>query len=245
MSLWSIAAAQYAVRQGGLEANIEHHLCFIEHAALENVNLLIFPEFSLCSDNDADATQFAMTLHSSELDPLSDAARQFGMTVVTGLPHLDNNAHNARAVIFMPDGSRQSSRKPALEKSDWFTPCPATPIHGKMGRYFALGVNTSSDDEALPRSAAGLGANLYITGRHTPVARWQHDSMYLQQWAHKYNIAVLMANQTCNSGRWHSTGHSACWDERGQLIIRAEAGELLVIGRRSGAGWQGEVIPVR
>lgn len=242
MSLWSIAAAQYAVRQGGLEANIEHHLRFIEYAARESVNLLIFPEFSLCCTSGV--TNSAIALHSARLNPLSEAARHSGMTIVTGLPPVARRTDAPRAVIFMPDGTRQLYRKPALE-NDWFTPCPATPIHGNTGRSFALGMNTSSEDEALPRSAAGLGANLYVTGCHKPVTRWQYDAMYLQQWAHKYNIAVLMANQTSDTDRWHGTGYSACWDERGQLVMRAESGELLVIGRRGAEGWQGEVIPVR
>lgn len=245
MPPWSIAAAQYAVCSGGLEANVEHHLNFVEHAVHEGVNLLIFPAFSLCYPTSVDDETATFTLHHPVFDPLSDAARATGLTIVTGLSPVSGNARSSRAAIFTPDGLRQSCCKPALEKYDGFAPCPATSLHGKLGQRFALGLSTDSDDEALAHSAAALGADLYITGSHTPLARWQHDAMYLQQWAHKYHIAILTVNQTCHTGRWHGTGYSAFWDAHGQLIMRAEAGELLLTGRRSAAGWQGEVIPVR
>ena len=58
----------------------------------------------------------------------------------------------------------------------------------------------------------------------------------LQRFAHRYAIAVLMAN--ARSG-------SALWDARGQLIVRADQGELLLTGSFDQRGWQGDIIPLR
>ena len=46
---------------------------------------------------------------------------------------------------------------------------------------------------------------------------------------------MLMAN---------ACGGSALWDEKGQLIVRADKGELLVTGTLGGEGWQGDIIPL-
>jgi hypothetical protein len=57
----------------------------------------------------------------------------------------------------------------------------------------------------------------------------------LQRFAHKYAIAVLMAN---------ARGGSALWDDKGQLIVRADRGELLLTGSLNRQGWQGDIIPL-
>ena len=58
---------------------------------------------------------------------------------------------------------------------------------------------------------------------------------FVTTFAHKYAIAVLMAN--ARSG-------SALWDEKGQLIVRADKGELLLTGSLGRQGWQGDIIPL-
>ncbi|MTD39458.1 carbon-nitrogen hydrolase family protein [Erwinia sp. CPCC 100877] len=240
MPLWNVAAAQYAACPGGVEKDILHHLNFIRHAAHECVDLLIFPEDSLlCTDDPA------LPPDSPLLLPVRQAAIHHGMTIVVGLPHRDSQGVPAGALSFMPDGERISCRKPHAETGDWFTPCPEIPVLGSGERSFALAVNTPCHEEALPRSAAGLGANLYATGGFVSEANWQHDVMYLQRWAHKYGMAVLMANKIEQRNGGYSVGRSALWDEHGQLVVRAEQDELLVIGRRTPQGWQGEVVPVR
>lgn len=65
--------------------------------------------------------------------------------------------------------------------------------------------------------------------------RWRQSIGSLQRFAHKYAIAVLMAN---------ARGGSALWDEKGQLIVRADKGELLLTGSLGQQGWQGDIIPL-
>ncbi len=245
MPPWSVAAAQYAARPGGVEENIRHHLNFIEHAAREFVDLLIFPENSLVCANEQTDDGAGLSADSPLLQPLQQAAIHHRMTVIVGLPHRDAQGFPAGALGFMPDGGQVSCRKPHAGTGDWFTPCPEMPVIGSGECSFALAVDTPSHEEALPRSAAGLGASLYATGSFVSEASWQHDVMYLQRWAHKYGMAVLMANKIEPINGGYSPGRSAFWDERGQLVVRAEQQELLVIGRRAPQGWQGEVVPVR
>ncbi|VDZ78442.1 Putative amido hydrolase [Salmonella bongori] len=47
MSSWKIAAAQYAPRNASLAEHIAHHLEYIDLAARQRCELLVFPSLSL------------------------------------------------------------------------------------------------------------------------------------------------------------------------------------------------------
>ncbi|WP_096191024.1 carbon-nitrogen hydrolase, partial [Enterobacter hormaechei] len=78
-------------------------------------------------------------------------------------------------------------------------------------------------------------ATLFTSSLAVGEQRWRQSISSLQRFAHKYAIAVLMAN--ARSG-------SALWDEKGQLIVRADKGELLLTGSLGRQGWQGYIIPL-
>ncbi|EUM69060.1 nitrilase/cyanide hydratase and apolipoprotein N-acyltransferase [Enterobacter sp. MGH 4] len=78
-------------------------------------------------------------------------------------------------------------------------------------------------------------ATLFTSSLAVGEQRWRQSISSLQRFAHKYAIAVLMAN--ARSG-------SALWDEKGQLIVRADKGELLLTGSLGRQGWQGDIIPL-
>ncbi|WPM85681.1 nitrilase-related carbon-nitrogen hydrolase [Apirhabdus apintestini] len=71
----------------GIGANIVPHLDFIERAASESVDLLIFPEASLHGDDMRECCE--NVLHSPLLAPLQQAAVKHAMTIVVGLVHKD------------------------------------------------------------------------------------------------------------------------------------------------------------
>lgn len=78
-------------------------------------------------------------------------------------------------------------------------------------------------------------ATLFTSCQSVRDYRWRQSISTLQRFAHKYAIAVLMAN--AGSG-------SALWDDKGQLIVRADNGELLLTGSLGRQGWQGDIIPL-
>ncbi|MBJ3813996.1 carbon-nitrogen hydrolase family protein [Shimwellia pseudoproteus] len=241
MTQWNVAAAQYGCHDGELDANIRHHLHFIRRAAREQVDLLVFPEYSLTGLSPCTESLNGLSFDSPALDVLQTAAMAHQMTVIVGLPLREAEQILPGAVGFMPDGSRMACHKPA---GAWDGISDGAPIIGRQGRSFALGINSEGQDETWPRSAADQGADLYTTGRIVSEIAWQHEVMHLQRWSHKYRLPVLMANHAWSVNGTRTAGRSACWDERGQLIVRADEGELLVISRRSERGWQGEVIPL-
>ncbi|ATF92209.1 carbon-nitrogen hydrolase family protein [Cedecea neteri] len=242
MPRWNVAAAQYGAVAGSYQANIDHHLDFIRCAAEQGIDLLVFPHLSLSGlrpDNHPPA------FTDSLFDPLSEAARRYPMTVIVGMS-LGDEAHNmAGMVSFLPDGSRIACCKRPAEALDAKAQPPVAPLLGQRSRNIALAVCAQSDDEAWPRSAADIGADLYATGAAMTELSYQQDEMYMQRWAHKYGLTILQANYAWSGVEPRAAGRSACWDNLGQLVVRADQGELLAIGRRDERGWHGEVIPLR
>lgn len=242
MPRWNVAAAQYGAVAGSYQANIDHHLDFIRCAAEQGIDLLVFPHLSLSGlrpDNHPPA--FTDPL----FDPLSEAARSYHMTVIVGMS-LSDEAHSAAGMVgFLPDGSRIACCKRPAEAADMNAQPPVAPLLGQRFRNIALAVCAQSDDEAWPRSAADIGADLYATGAAMTELSYQQDEMYMQRWAHKYRLTILQANYAWSGAELRSAGRSACWDNLGQLVVRADQGELLAIGRRDERGWHGEVIPLR
>lgn len=243
MPVWNIAAAQYGAIPDDHESNISHHLDFVRCAVAEQIDLLIFPELSLTGFNIENHHTCALPFTDERLNPLQHAAVKHQMTIVVGLPLQCEKGVSPGSVGFLPDGSRVACCKPTSHDMD--LPGQQTPLVGLHNRSVAMGFSTGSDEETWPRSAAEMGASLYATGKFINEMSYQQDEMYLQRWAHKYNLPVLLANHAFSAGKYRSAGRSACWDDRGELVVRADHGELLAVGRRDAKGWHGEIIPLR
>lgn len=245
MPAWNIAAAQYGVQPGNLRANISHHLDFIHHAAAEQIDLLVFPELSLTGYPQEDALSLAVPFTDESLTPLQRAAVEQNITVIVGLPLRCDTGVLMGSVGFLSDGSRVACcYSPQYNE----TACEQnihTSLVGCHNRSIAMELSTDIHEEIWPRNAAALGADLYATGKFVDEMNYQHDELCLQRWAYKYSLPILFANHAFSSGSFRTAGRSACWDNQGQLVVRADCGELLAVGRRDEKGWHGEVIPLR
>lgn len=217
MPAWTIAAAQYTARNRNVAENIAHHLRFIEAASKLNCQLLVFPEMSLTGPETA--SPLPPPPDEELLQPLSFAAARHGMTIVAGLPVEMNGERQKGVAIFVPGAA-----------------IPLT-LHQGQGtcltpkaRHVSVLAPEAEGSELDPQ------ASLLATGTCTCEFQQQQSVQQLQRLAHKYAIAVLKSN--------YADG-SALWDENGQLIVRADGGELLLTGRKYEGGWEGEIIPLR
>ncbi|WP_345827805.1 carbon-nitrogen hydrolase family protein [Erwinia sp. HDF1-3R] len=243
MSVWSIAAAQSGSRPGQTEWNISRHLEFIHQAARLNVDVLIFPELSLTGYELALAATLAMSLDDPRLQVFADAASQYHMTIIVGLPLRDENRTLLAAITFLPEGTRIAYGKRNLfgDEKQIFQIGESIPLFGYPRHQVAMAICADISVEAFAREAAQRGANLYATGVLVSKQGYQKDCDFLARWSREYKMAVLMANHALPTGGYQSAGQSALWDETGQQIVLGGSGEELVIARRQGKDWQGEV----
>ena len=218
MSQWNIAAAQYRASHHCVNEHITHHLRFITAAARQQCNVVLFPELSLTGPALPDGRLPAPPDHQ-QLAPLLDAAKSADVSVIAGITV-----------------EERGQRQPGLA---WFSPSQPNAIlypHGAgaclENRHGGLSiVDPHSDQPNIAPDAA-----LFTRGMAVSETGWSATFSQLQRFAHRYAIAVLMANRD---------GGSALWDARGQLIVRADRGELLLTGRFVEQGWQGDIIPLR
>ncbi|WP_338574759.1 carbon-nitrogen hydrolase family protein [Erwinia billingiae] len=247
MSVWSIAAAQSGSRPGDITWNISRHLEFILQAASHHIDLLIFPELSLTGYELSLVPTLAMTLDDPRLQVFADAATAHQMSIVIGLPLVNGEDILLSAVAFLPDGTKVAYGKRNLfgDEKLFFTAGEGVPLFGYQRHHVAMAICADISVEEYARDAARRGANLYATGVLVSEKGYHNDCEYLARWSREYKMAVLMANHALPTGGYQSAGKSTLWDESGRQVVAGGEGEQLVIARRTGNDWQGEVHSLR
>ncbi|MGE8097624.1 carbon-nitrogen hydrolase family protein [Pseudomonas fluorescens] len=249
MTTLTIAAAQSISVAGDLQANIAWHQHFIQVAAEQGVQLLVFPELSLTGYERGLAGQLAITPDAAVLQPLRDLARELGVTTVVGMPiRLSANSPVLiGALVLAADGSLGVYSKQHLHsgEEEAFAPGSGGSLLTIGDDTIALAVCADFSHASHAATAADRGAKLYAAGVLITGGGYAPDTALLQGYAGEHSMVVLMANHGGATGGWESAGRSAIWASDGSLIAAASGtGDLLVIARRNAGEWGGEVVPV-
>lgn len=244
----SIAAAQSTSIKGEIQKNINHHIQFIELAVSQKVDLIVFPELSLTGYEPQVAKDCAITPDDSRLNPFIDLSCEYQIAIVVGSPVMnDNGKPFIGAIAFEPETSPCVYRKQFL--------------HGGEEKYFSTGnqdVMLTLGNEKIGLAvcadinhpehagkAAADGASIYTAGVLISETGYNSDTQFLQQYAGQHTMAVLMANHGGPTGGWISAGKSAIWDDKGNVIIKAESvGNQLVIAVKEKNAWTGDCISI-
>lgn len=249
MSTLTIAAAQATSIAGDLAANIARHMRFIEAAAGQGVQLLVFPELSLTGYEGEEAAALAVDPQDAVLQPLREVAREHGVTTVVGMPvRLENHPGVLiGALILGADGSLVVYSKQHLHPGEElvFAPGFGGPALDIGNHKVALAVCADFSHASHAAAAAEQGADLYAAGVLISEKGYAADTALLQGYARQHAMAVLMANHGGLTGGWQSAGRSAIWSENGSLVVSAPGvGDFLLVAQRDAGTWQGRVVPV-
>ncbi|WP_347900876.1 carbon-nitrogen hydrolase family protein [Pseudomonas purpurea] len=244
-----IAAAQSISLAGDLLANIARHQCYIEAAAVQGVQLLVFPELSLTGYERGLAAQLAIAPQDPVLQPLRDFAQEMGVTAVVGMP-IRLSADSPvliGALVLAADGSLAVYTKQNLHAGEEVAFAAGT--GGSMLTLghdrISLAVCADFSHASHARNAAKMGADVYAASVLITEGGYAPDTALLQGYALEHSMAVLMANHGGVTGGWESAGRSAIWAPDGSLIVAAPGvGDALVVARRNREGWSGQVVDV-
>ncbi|WLG88251.1 carbon-nitrogen hydrolase family protein [Pseudomonas cucumis] len=249
MTTLTIAAAQSISIAGDLAANMAWHRRFMQVAAEQGVQLLVFPELSLTGYERGLATELAIAPDAGVLQPLRDFAREVGVTSVVGMPIRlsDDSPVLIGALVLGADGSLGIYSKQHLHPGEEVAFAPGTGGSTlKIGTdTVALAVCADFSHASHAAAAARRGADLYAAGVLITENGYAPDTALLQGYACTHSMAVLMANHGGATGGWASAGRSAVWAADGTLIMAAPgAGNLMVVARRDADGWKGQIVAV-
>lgn len=249
MTVPTFAAAQSISIAGDTRANLARHQRFMQAAAEQGVQLLVFPELSLTGYERGLAADLAVLPEDAVLQPLRDLAQALGLTTVVGMPIrlAADGPVLIGALVLGADGSLGVYSKQHLHPGEEVAFAPG---HGgsmlTMGQdCIALAVCADFSHASHAAAAAGQGATLYAAGVLITEGGYVPDTTLLQGYARHHAMTVLMANHGGVTGGWESAGRSAIWGPDGSLLVVAPGtGEWLVIVRRDANGWAGQVMPV-
>lgn len=234
MTALRLAAAQSASIPFDIAANVRRHLDFVDAAARERVELLVFPELSLCGYELAALPDCALRGDDPRLDSLARRAGAAGMTVVVGAPIANPDGPPfIGAITLHADGRRSVYRKHFLHFGEAGLVSAGTAIsqlHAIGGVQTALAICADIADTRHPHAAAVAGASLYVAGSMLMPGAYDKDSALLAGYARLYRMDVLMANHAAPTGGYESAGRSAFWSAGGELVGAAPGpGELLLV----------------
>jgi len=244
-----IAAAQSPSIAGDVEANVLIHLRFIEAARAEGVELLLFPELSLCGYELPLLRDCLLTPDDTRLRPIRDAASAAGMTVIVGAPVSDDGATLPfiASFEFAPDGTATIYRKQYLHDGEERYAQPGTiGAHCSTlnGHRYAQGICADTTHYAHAAAAAQAGAALYLAGVLISKGGYAADAAKLQSYAADFGMGVMIANHAAPSGGYEAAGRSAFWAPGGDLLVEADGpGDYIVIARNNGS-WRGIFVSV-
>lgn len=243
------AAAQSISVAGDVHANLVRHQCFMQAAAEQGVQLLVFPELSLTGYERGLAAELAILPEDGVLQPLRELARELGLTAVVGMPIrlLAGAPVLIGALVLGADGSLGVYSKQHLHPGEEvaFAPGHGGSMLAMGSEHVALAVCADFSHASHAAAAAEQGATLYAAGVLITEGGYVPDTTLLQGYARQHGMTVLMANHGGATGGWESAGRSAIWGPDGSLIAAAPGtGDLLVIARRTAEGWAGHVEPV-
>jgi len=235
-----IAAAQSPSIAGDIDANVRIHLRFIEAAQEQGVELLLFPELSLCGYELPLLRDCLLTPDDARLAPLRNAATATGMRIIAGAPLAgDSDALPCIAAItFLPDGTTTVYRKQYLHPGEerYARPGPMGAHCQELGgQRYAQAICADATHYQHAADAAAAGASIYLAGVLISEAGYANDAAKLQRYASDFGMGVLMANHAAPSGGYAAAGRSAWWQAGG--LLRAEVstpGNALLIVERDG-----------
>jgi len=249
MTAFTLAAAQSISIAGDVPANIERHLAFMRVAVQQGAQLLVFPELSLTGYEPSLAAELAIAPEDKMLAPLREMARELRMTAVVGMPiRLTPQAGVLiGALVLGADGSLAVYTKQHLHAGE-----EVAFVAGQGGAALewgddriALAVCADFSHPSHPRAAAQAGATVYAAGVLISEGGYATDSALLQGYAAEHGLLVLMANHGGPSGGWTCAGRSAIWAADGSLLAAVPGvGDALLIARREGGRWAGQVMAI-
>ena len=181
------------------------------------------------------------------LTPLRELARELQLTAVVGMPVrlTPKTGVLIGALVLEADGSVGVYTKQHLHPGEElaFAAGQGGEALELAEERIALAVCADFSQASHPRQAAAAGATVYAAGVLISEGGYAADSALLEGYAAEHGLLVLMANHGGPSGGWACAGRSAIWTADGNLLVAAPGvGDALVIARRDGGQWTGQVV---
>ena len=241
-----LASTQFEPVQEDILNNLEKHYHFIEVAASHHANLILFPEMSMTSYLRTSADKLAFTPDDPRLKRLKELAITHQLIIIAGAPIQQNNKLYIGSFSLLPDGRTEIYTKHYLHEgedtifSGSFDYDPEIRVNGEIIRQ---AICADIDHPEHAKAAAKKGATLYLPSIFFSANGIGYGHEFLQSYAKKHHMNVLMSNFCGQVWDTKSGGRSAFWDNTGKLIASLnEKEEGLLLIEKQNNGWKNKTI---
>lgn len=220
-----IALAQIKPKKGDIIANIAHHIQWIEVAAAQGVDVIVFPELSLTRFEPTLAKVLATDPQDERLNSLQSVSLSKRITIGVGLPTPIASDPLISMVIFLPDGQRQLYAKQMLhpDEEPYFSPGTDQIMMNVKNTKIAPAICYEALQPEHAASVHTLGAEVYVASVAKPQRGLDKAFVHFPTIAKQYAMPVLMVNSVGYCDNFESAGQSSVWDSRGDLLGRLDA----------------------
>jgi predicted amidohydrolase len=243
-----LAAAQTKPVRGNIEANLLDHYYLINLAAQNGAQLIVFPEMSITGYEREHAQKLAFTKEDSRLDYLKKLAVENNIIIVAGAPIQVGSQLFIGEFIISPDNSVSIYTKQFLhEGEDQFfqSSFDYNPMITIQDNKISFAICADIDNPLHPENAFNRETDIYIASIFFSPNGIPNAYRDLQRYAQKHKMNVLMSNFSGESWGSPSSGQSAFWNNRGELIGQmndSDSGLLLVENEND--NWTSRIIKI-
>ncbi|WHH60910.1 carbon-nitrogen hydrolase family protein [Petroclostridium sp. X23] len=162
-----VANVQCVTTWGNKAANLRMMIQYIEQAAKEKTDMIVFPEMALTGyaysepADDGNTMQFkeSEVLPGKSSNLLSEYAQKYGMYIIYGFPEIKNRRIYNSAAILSPDGKQASFQKihGILDEIKWAT--DGTKPNMLETEWGKMGISICMDGHNVPELGRYYAAN--------------------------------------------------------------------------------------
>lgn len=241
-----LAAAQISCEVGQVQQNVDQHLKFIQLAAQQGVQLIIFPEMSLTGYCRKEGRTYAFSQNDPRLIPFKEAAQSHEIRIVVGAPILIDDKLHIGSFVIQPYGKTKIYTKQFLHDGEevYYTASMTNnPQLELENSKFSLAICADINNSNHPKNACEINSDFYLASiffSHSGIAKG-HE--LLTTYSKKYSLNILMSNFSGNHWNMKAGGKSAFWDKSGKLIAELPTkNQGLLIVESKNDSWKYKVI---
>ena len=224
----TIGLAQLPVAKGAVAENLETHLAYIDRAAKQGADVVVFPELSLTGYEPELLERLALPKTSGVFSTLGKAAARHNIVVIVGCP-LVNPGHKPYigAVIGFPSGECEFYAKQHLHDGEdaYCSAGNESYLFSVNDARIALAVCADFAHPAHSDAAAAQHVDLYIASALISEAGYKADAELLSGIAQRHQFPVLLSNHISITGGWQACGNSGGWNAQGEHVVVANGCE--------------------
>ena len=229
-----IAMVQMQSVVGNAERNIDVIGQFVTEAAVQNVDIVCFPELGINGYNAGDTSSPEPEPIPGPLtDRLSEIAASAGITFLAGLLERDESGivYNTQ-IVFGPSGIEGVYRKTHVPTAEIGTWCHGgeLPVFNHPKARCGIEICYDSHFPEVSTALASKGAEIiflpHASGGETPDEKYARWLRYVPARAYDNGVYVAICNQVGDNWAGRTfTGVTFICDPRGEVIARTQHGD--------------------